>query len=77
MVFQALFVILYKMKKLVLIVIITIASFTACTRTEINVETNSNCDSTKCDSTYIDSLSLMDSIGVRQVLEMDKHPDRY
>jgi hypothetical protein len=65
------------MKKLVLIAIITVASFTACTRTKTNVETNSNCDSTKCDSTCIDSLSLMDSIGVRQVVEMDKHPDRY
>ena len=60
------------MKKLLLVSIITITAFTACTRTETNVETNMNCD-----STCIDSLSLMDSIGVRQVVEMDKHPDRY
>jgi len=77
LVFTKPFVILYKMKKLVLIAIITIASFTACTRTKINTEINNSCDSTNCDSTYIDSLSLMDSIGVRQVLEMDKHPERY
>ena len=75
MVSQALFVILYKMKKLVLIAIITVASFTACISN--TTQSNSCVDSTKCDSTCTDSLGLMDSIGVRQVVEMDKHPERY
>jgi len=71
------FVILYKMKKLLLVSIITIAAFTACARTKTNVEINNSCDSTKCDTTCKDTLNLNDSIGVRQVVEMDKHPERY
>ena len=65
------------MKKLLLVSIITITVFTACTRTKTNTETNNSCDSTCCDSICENSLTLMDSIGVRQVVEMDKHPERY
>lgn len=73
MVFQALFVILYKMKKLLLV--LAVVGLVACTPS--TPSSNSEIDTTVCDSIYKDSLTLMDSIGVRQVVEMDKHPERY
>lgn len=66
---------LHKMKKLVLTAIVTVTAFTACTSN--TTQSDSCVDSTKCDSCQVDSLSLNDSIGVRQVVEMDKHPERY
>ena len=66
---------LYKMKKIILIAIVTVTAFTACTSNTTQLD--SCVDSTKCDSCKTDSLSLCDSIGVRQVVEMDKHPERY
>jgi hypothetical protein len=62
------------MKKLFIVLIIV--GFIACTSNQTT--STSTCDSIKCDSTQCkDSLTLNDSIGVRQVVEMDKHPERY
>jgi hypothetical protein len=61
------------MKKLFIVLIIV--GFIACTSNQTT--STSTCDSTKCDSLCKDSLTLMDSINVRQVVEMDKHPERY
>jgi len=67
------FVILYKMKKLLLV--LTVVGLVACAPS--TPSSNSEIDTTVCDSIYKDSLTLMDLIGVRQVVEMDKHPERY
>ena len=57
-------------------IVLAIVGFVACTSNQTT--STSTCDSTKCDSTQCkDSLDLNDSIGVRQVVEMDKHPERY
>jgi hypothetical protein len=61
------------MKKLFIVLIIV--GFIACTSNQTT--STSTCDSTKCDSLCKDSMSLNDSINVRQVVEMDKHPERY
>ena len=62
-------------------IVLAIVGFVACTSnqtTSTSTCDSTKCDSTKCDSTQCkDSLDLMDSIGVRQVVEMDKHPERY
>ena len=70
MVFLKKFVILYKMKKLLLAVV----GLVACAPS--TPSSNSEVDTTVCDSTCKDSICV-DSIGVRQVVEMDKHPERY
>jgi hypothetical protein len=57
-------------------IVLAIVGFVACTSNQTT--STSTCDSTKCDSTQCkDSLDLNDSISVRQVVEMDKHPERY
>jgi hypothetical protein len=61
------------MKKI--FIVLTIVGFIACTSNQTT--STLTCDSTKCDSLCKDSMSLNDSIGVRQVVEMDKHPERY
>jgi len=60
------------MKKLLLV--LAVVGLVACAPS--TPSSNSEVDTTVCDSTCKDSICI-DSIGVRQVVEMDKHPERY